>query len=159
MKINNKKYIKNRGLIQITLGNKKKWIGEIIFLNNIKKLYFILPFYSLSIFKLKIIIKNFETIYTYNENDILFDQNLILKIEKNLSFSNFIKDLKQKKNKIININNLKNLKYSIVVPFSNALFLKDKKIPLLNTVDYKLKMNIFKKSGFNLVEIKKLFLE
>lgn len=159
MKIINKKYIKNRGLIQITLGNNKKWVGEIIFLNNIKKLYFVLPFYSLSIFKLKIITKNFETIYTYNENDTLFDQNLILEFEKNLSFSNFIKDLKQRKNKIININNLKNLKYSIVIPFSNVLFLKDKRVLLLNTVDYKLKMNIFKKSGFNLVEIKKIFVK
>lgn len=156
MKIINKKYIKNRGLVRITLGTKKKWVGEIIFLNSIKKLYFILPFYSLLIFKVKIITKNFETIDTYNENDILFDQNLTLKIKKSLYFNNFIKDLKQKKNKKIN---LKNLKYSIVVPFSNVLFLKDKNSTLLNIVDYKLKVAIFKKSGFNLVEIKKIFVK
>lgn len=156
MKIINKKYIKNRCLVQITLGTKKKWVGEIIFLNSIKKLYFILPFYSLLIFKVKIITKNFETIDTYNENDILFDQNLTLKIKKSLYFNNFIKDLKQKKNKK---SNLKNLKYSIVVPFSNVLFLKDKNSTLLNTVDYKLKVAIFKKSGFNLVEIKKIFVK
>lgn len=159
MKIINKKYIKNRGLIQITLGNNKKWVGEIIFLNSIKKSYFILPFYSISIFKLKIISKNFETIYTYNENDILFDQNLILKIKKNLLFNHFIKDLKQKKNKRINLNSLKSLKYSIVVPFSNVLFLKDTNSFLSNIVDYNLKMSIFKKSGFNLVEIKKIFVK
>lgn len=156
MKIINKKYIKNRGLVRITLGAKKKWVGEIIFLNSIKKLYFILPFYSLLIFKVKIITKNFETIDTYNESDILFDQNLTLKIKKSLYFNNFIKDLKQKKN---NKSNLKNLKYSIVVPFSNVLFLKDKNSTLLNTVDYKLKVAIFKKSGFNLVEIKKIFVK
>lgn len=156
MKIINKKYIKNRCLVRITLGTKKKWVGEIIFLNSIKKLYFILPFYSLLIFKVKIITKNFETIDTYNENDILFDQNLTLKIKKSLYFNNFIKDLKQKKNKK---SNLKNLKYSIVVPFSNVLFLKDKNSTLLNTIDYKLKVAIFKKSGFNLVEIKKIFVK
>lgn len=156
MKIINKKYIKNRGLVRITLGTKKKWVGEIIFLNSIKKLYFILPFYSLLIFKVKIITKYFETINTYNENDILFDQNLTLEIKKSLYFNNFITDLKQKKNKK---SNLKNLKYSIVVPFSNVLFLKDKNSTLLNTVDYKLKVAIFKKSGFNLVEIKKIFVK
>lgn len=159
MKIINKKYIKNHSLIQITLGNKKKWVGKIIFLNSIKKLYFILPFYSLLIFKLKIITKNFEAIDTYNEYDILFDQNLTLKIKKSLSFNNFIKDLKQKKNKKSNLNSLKNLKYSIVIPFSNVLFLKDKSSLLSSILDYKLKMTIFKKSGLNLVEIKKIFVK
>lgn len=163
MKIINKKYTKNRGLVQITLGNKKKWIGEIIFLQNIKKFYFILPFYNLSVFKLKTTTKNFENSCGYNEKDLLFDQNSKSKVKKELSFSNYIKYIEQKKNNRINeykkLNILKNLKYLVLVPFSNILFLKDTTNFLSSIVDYKLKMNILKKSGFNLVEIKKIFVK
>lgn len=163
MKIINKKYTKNRDLIQIIVGDKKNWIGEIIFINNKKKLYFILPFYNLSVFSLKMTTKNFDDIYMYNEHDLLFDQNLKLKFKNKLFFNNYIKDLSQKKNNIINknkkLNILNNLKYAVVVPFSNILYLIDTTIFLSSIVDNKLKYNIIKKSAFNTIEIKKIFIK
>ena len=163
MNITNKKYVKNRSLIQIVLGNKKKWVGEIIFLNNVKKTYFILPFYNLYAFKLKIVFKSFENTFVYNENDLLFDQNLELEIEKKVSFINSINYIKQKNNYLScqyrKLNILKNLKHSIVTPFSNVLFIKDNINYLSNLYNYNLKINNLKKSGFTKVEIKKIFVK
>jgi hypothetical protein len=153
-------------MIKIIAGNKKNWIGDIIFLNTVKKNYFILPFYNLYVFKVKIINKNFESAYVYNEGDLLFDQNLILSFEKNLSFINSIKYIEQKNNSLISryrkLTILKNLKYCILVDFSNVLFLKDTTNFLKKITSCKLhtnlKINFLKKSGFTLVEIKKIFL-
>lgn len=165
MRIINKKYPKNCSIIQIIAGNKKNWIGEIIFLNAAKKRYFVLPFYNLYIFKFKKINKVFENNYAYNENNLLFDQSLKVKVEKNLSFINSIKYIKQKKNNKISeykkLEILKNLKYSILINFSNFFFLRDNINFCKKISDYKSfinsKINSFKKSGFTLVEIKKYF--
>lgn len=163
MKMINKTHTKNDNLIQIILGNKKKWIGEIVFINSIKKIYFVLPFYNTYIFNLKIVYINFENISTYNENDLLFDQNLESKIKTKLSFINYIKHIKQKNNILSyeykKLKFLNNLKYFIIVPFSNALFIKNKINFLSNLNNSNLKINSLKKSGFTLVEIKKIFVK